>query len=320
MMWWRVSGRWRVRCVARRILTFMKMRTEHGTARRILLLLLLPYLGLILWALKQADVLSTAEIHTEYVSFDVIDSKKAAFHLKGVRVAELGQPGSCEAGLFTAGLRTKVTYGRVGDGLIEITVTPPPGVTAAAVGLLDRGDGKPSERYTKPIVMEQDSSCLEPDAKTPALRLPIWGQAQIGQEFRPAAGAGPPEPSLLIDGKLDVSAHAFLTRSLYEVRTVTLPVASRLETSDGKAIWWGVAYVDPLRTALIAAVATEAPVLALYRPYRTEADIISVSTLTQLTDDPTLVRIHILLLVLAVLVAIAEWAAKHWYDGAKPLS
>jgi hypothetical protein len=296
------------------------MRTEHGTARRILLLLLLPYLALIIWALKQPDVLSTAEIHTEYVSFEVIDSQKAAFHLKGVKVAELGQSGSCEAGLFTPGLRTKVTYGRLGDGVVEITVTPPPEATSAAVGLLDRHDGKPLERYTKPIVMEQDSSCLELDAETPAMRFPIWGKAQIGREFQPAAGVGPPEPSLLIDGKLDVSAHAFWTRSLYDVRTVTLPVGSRLETIDSGAIWWGVAYIDPLKTALIAAMATEAPVLALYRPYRTESDIISVSTLTQLTDDPTIIRIHILLLVFAAVVTAAEWLAKHWHDIGKSLS
>ena len=64
----------------------------------------------------------------------------------------------------------------------------------------------------------------------------------------------------------------------------------------------------------------KAPVLALYRPYRTEADIISLSTLTQLTDDPTLIRIHILLLVFAVLVAAAEWFAKHRHDREKPLS
>ena len=156
-----------------------------------------------------------------------IDGQKAAFHLKGVKVAELGQSGSCEAGLFTPGLRTKVTYGRLGDGVVEITVTPPPDATTAAVGLLDRLDGRPLERYTKPIVMEQDSSCQKPDGEAQAMRLPIWGNAQIGREFRPAAGAGPPEPSLLIDGKLDVSAHAFLTRSLYDVRTVTLPVGSK---------------------------------------------------------------------------------------------
>src|SRR6266446_81630 len=106
MRWRRASGR-----VGRALLAFMKMRTEHGTARRILLWLLLPYLVLISWALRPADVLSTAEINTEYVSFDVSDSQKAAFHLKGVKVAELGQSGSCETGLFSPGLRTKVSYG-----------------------------------------------------------------------------------------------------------------------------------------------------------------------------------------------------------------
>jgi hypothetical protein len=311
----RASGKWLVRCLPAQIWAFIwKRTTEHGTALRILLGLLFVYVLVVFLVLPDADVLSTAEIHTEYVSFDVIDSRKAAFHLKGVRVSELGRPGSCETGLLTPGLHTTVTYGRVGDGPVEVTITPPPGTPVAAVGLLDREDGRPTERYIKAIAMEQDHSCLKRDEGVPAMRLPVWGQVRIGREFQPAAGAAPPEPSLLIDGKLDVSAHAVWTRSLYEVRTVTLPVAARLQSSDGKAIWWGVAYVDPQKTALIAALATEAPMLALYRPYRTGAEIISVSTLTQLTDDPTVIRFHIIILVVALLVATAEWAAKHWHD------
>ena len=178
--------------------------------------------------------------------------------------------------------------------------------------------------------MVQDESCRNRRANSPdslaafsPLRFPVWGPARIGKEFRPSAGFSPPEPSLLIDGKIDVSAHAwctglldgwFCSRSLYDVRTVTLPVASRLETPPPGSTWWGVAYVDPQKTALIASVATEAPELRLYRPGRTVAELISIPTLLQLTDDPTIIRFHILILVSGAVFTIAAYIAKHLYD------
>lgn len=309
--------------------------TEHGRARPFLIALLALYILFVFYILPGAEVLSTAEIHTEHVSFDVIDSQKAAFHIAGMRVAELGSSaGNCEKGLFTPSLGADVTFGRIGKGPVEITITPDAGRSDAAAGLLDRDESerpagrqaRPGQRFVRPIAMQQDRACLNigPEAGFPAVRLPIWGRAQIGREFRPAASVSSPEPSLLIDGKLVVSAHrAFATwlfdTSLYEVRSVTLPVASRLEAlrpdeSGRDAIWWGIASIDPDKTALIVNVATEAPRLALYRPYRTEADIISVSWLTQLTDDPSIIRVQIWLLGVAALAAVAEWAGKHMFD------
>ncbi len=94
---------------------------------------------------------------------------------------------------------------------------------------------------------------------------------------------------------------------------MTLPVASRLELPT-TTTWWGVAYVELGKTALIAAVATEAPELKLYRPGRTEAELIFIPTLFQLTDDPTIIRVHILISVLAAGVGIAAWIAKHLHD------
>jgi hypothetical protein len=312
---------YRVSRITQRICALRQRRTEHGTAFRILLSLLLFLLlfvcVLIPLSLPSADVLSAAEIHTEYISFKVIDSRKAAFYVNGLMISELGRSGSCTTGLLSPGLNTTVIYGRVGDGPVEVTIMPPPEATAAAVGLLDRADGKPLVRYTEAIAMRQDRACFKPDAGGPAMRLPIWGSVQVGREFQPAAGPGPAEPSMLIGGKLQVSAHAVFTRSLYDVRSITLPVASRLESSDRGAIWWGMAYVDPQKSALIAALATEAPVLSLYRPSQSKAEIISVTTLTQLTDDPNLILIYIVMLALGFLVTIAEWWAKHWYETGK---
>ncbi len=297
--------------------------TEHGKSLFIFLLLFVVlYLPILIWArFCPADVLSVARIDTELISFDVVDVQKAAFHVSGMKVGERGSDkASCAAGLFRPGLGTKITYGRVGKGPIEIRVTPAARASGAATGLLDLGDGKPWLRYTGSLVLQEDDTCPRDELGARAIRLPIWGHAQIGHEFRPAAGTGRPEPSLLIDGKLDVSAHAFLTHSLYQVRSVTLPVASRLETGgDGGAIWWGIASIDPDKVALVVDVATVAPELALYRPYsyRTKPDIISVSALTQLTDDPTLIRIHIVLAILAALALVSGWIGKHSHDIAE---
>jgi len=293
------------------------IRLELAIGGVLLVIAAVVYIPLTWFALHRPDMLLTADIHTEHISFSVIDREKAAFFIRGFRVAERGEAGACEDGLLTPSLGTSITYGRVGDGPVEITLNSPPG----SVDVLDRGDGNP-RKYTNLVEMAQDESCLEPRADLPGLRaefspmrFPIWGPAQIGKEFRPSAGFGPPEPSLLIDGKIDVSAHAwcaswltrgFCSRSPYEVRTLTLPVASRLETPT-RATWWGVAYVDRGKTALIAAVTTEAPELNLYRPGRPEAELISIPTLVQLTEDPTIIRVHLLILVVVAVAGTAAW-------------
>ncbi len=154
-------------------------------------------------ALKEPDMLLTADIHTERISFDVIDREKAAFFIKGYRVAERRESGACEDGLLTPSFGTRIIYGRVGDGPVEIMLNSPP----RSVDVLDRGDGKP-KTYANSVVMAQDASCLkpradlsEPRAEFSPMRFPIWGPAQIGKEFRPSAGFSPPEPSLLITEK-----------------------------------------------------------------------------------------------------------------------
>jgi len=302
-------------------------RTENALAR-VFTIVLLPiiiifYIYLVVHAIRNPDMLLVADIHTEHLSFEVIDREKAAFFIRGFRVAERGKPGACEDGLVEPALKTKVTYGRVGEGPVEITLDSQSG----SVDLIDRGDGKPKQ-FSNSVVMVEDESCRQPNGNShdtfaafSPMRFPVWGPAQIGKEFRPSAGFSPPEPGLLIDGKINVSAHAwciglldgwFCSPSLYVVRTVTLPVASRLETP--KATWWGVAYVDPQKTALVAAVATEAPVLNLYRPGRTAAEPILIPTLFQLTDDPTIFRFHITLLVLVAILALAGYLARHLHD------
>ena len=191
------------------IRSFLAQPTERGTARRILLWLLIPYAGLVIWIWSRSDVLSTAELHTEFVRFTVADGHLAAFALDGMRVEELGSESgsSCAHGLFTPGRDTRVGYGRIGKGPVEITILPPDQESGrvphgGAVGLLEPTDGGPI-RYDHAVAIQQDEACereigaSEPDHWQPA-RLPIWGDAEIGRDFQPASGVDGIAPSILV--------------------------------------------------------------------------------------------------------------------------
>ena len=267
-------------------------------------------------------MVSTAELRSERLSFDVVDARKAAFYVAGVRIGALGggEPGPCRNGLFTPARGATVTYGRVGKGPIEITLTPAQAggdASSAAAGSFEPADGSPAVAYRDATAILTDKACEPPGAQ----RLPIWGHLRIGQEFRPAASRDAPEPVFLLGGKLEVAAHAIYTRALYEVTTVTVPVGARLETyaPDGakdpeEAIWWGAATADPDHVALEVAAATEAPSLALYRPNQTDADIIKLSALTQLAADPSILFLSFVSGIVLFFLGCCASLARLWHE------
>ena len=175
--------------------------------------------------------------------------------------------------------------------------------------------------------LSTDSSCK----RSEAMQFPIWGDVSVGLEFRPPNSADTPEPSMLIDGTIQVAARSAFQDALYEVRSISVPTGARLQAYDSRAVssrpnaksptigsvapavWWAIAYVDPQRTALVTELATETPNIALYRPNRSVADRIGASDLTQLTTDPDIVRVHILALVFMALVFSCDWAGRHWH-------
>ncbi len=302
---------------------WLRDSTESRKALAIFVLLLIPYVAIACWAWIPPAVLSVAEIHTEYVAFDVIDSRKAAFNVSGMKIATLGtDSNNCARGLFTPSMGATVEYGRVGKGPLEITVSPQK--QGMAAGVLDPEGGLPSKSYTEPVVMETAPSCPVAADSAAMSRLPIWGRARIGREFVPATGTEAIEPSLLIDGKIDVSGHAVLLDTLFPVRNVILPVGSRLEIAPpasgqrgDEAIWWGAASVDPDKPALTLNIASEAQVLKIYRPYRTDPETVTVSVMNQLSDDPVLSRIAFMILALQTFAALAAFLAKHAHDRAR---
>lgn len=257
-----------------------------------------------------SELLAITSVQTERVSFIVADGQRAAFYVEGMGVsAGDEQPGTaCVTGRVVPMKGVTVSYGRVGNGPLEIGLDAaedaPQGSPAA---VLETGSGA-SQRLASPVV-------LIPRCGPPPLRLPIWGRVSIGNEFRSQATATPPEPSFLISGSVKVWGKTALDRalnepaSLYPVMDLALPVGSRLETwteARGKqgGIWWGMAYPDPFKPALTVDVATEARQLALYRPNASGAEVIGVSPLTQIIKDPSLEDLH---LVVAACLAVIGW-------------
>ena len=162
--------------------------------------------------------------------------------------------------------------------------------------------------------------------------LQIWGKARVGSEFK-AIRSPDPDPTLLLSGQITVSARAVefpprflgLRATLYPVTVLDLPVGSRLETyasqqgsppsgdkrekdgADFVANWWGTAYVDIEKPALDVELATDTPKLALYRPNLREPDIIEVTHLNQVFEDPNLIKVYKMLATLGTLVALGWW-------------
>ena len=305
-------------------------RSQAGKRRWVLTVLLCLYGFALLWLLQGAKVVLSADLHTEQVRFVVADPSQAAFFIDGLVAAPLGneQHGPCLTGSFRPAKGAEVTYGRRGDGPVEVTILPArvPGEPAEkpAGRYLPSGGGQPVT-FSGATYMAGDAACRHPETA----QFPIWGNVAVGLELRPQAGADRPEPGLLIDGKIDVAARSRFSGTLYAVTTMQVPVGARLQTDDGSddaelsagtrsqaksGIWWGIAYVDSYRTGLVVELGTEAPKIALYRPNQTRADVIEASGLTQLTEDPDIVRFHILLLILIGLGVFSEWLGKFLHE------
>jgi hypothetical protein len=336
---------------------------------RLLWMMLLPALVVgLLSQFRGVNILSTADIHTERVKVKVVDRKRAAFQIAGFDVGLQGREPPllrCASGLFTPGLGATITFGRIGDGPMQITVAPQPGAGgSAAAGMLETEND--SQEFSETVYMElaksaendpikcasaaSNSTSRASSSRTPAPRMPVWGLLTVGQESHAAEGYDP-EPTMILDGTFRISAHTALADELYEVASITIPAGGRIEATNSrhtsiartfrwikqkfglfperrqgdrssqhqeeKAIWWGAVYVDSQKTALVLAAATEASKIALYRPNRKDADVFGVSTLAQFTQDPTLLRLYIILFVIEMLGALATWLAEH-FAGSLP--
>jgi hypothetical protein len=290
------------------------------------------YGGVVFWlSWSPPELLSTASILTEQIRLDVIDGAKTAFPIFGMKLSSPGSPsdGKCAEGLLTPSSQSTVIYGRAGSGPLEIELrrtTPPAAGGSPIVGRLEPSSGAPVQLIA-PVYLEADPATCLTGAPT---ELPVWGQLSVGQEFRPIAHSGPRDPTMLLSGALRVMARtALFSPRLYHIEDMVLPVGSRLEAKHEAGRneswnWWGAAYIDPNRPALVLEVATDARSLVVYRPNRSDADVIEVSALEQLFSDPNIVWLQIVVGSIVVLVQFAGFLASFQHraetDGQKARS
>jgi hypothetical protein len=326
---------------ALRDLTATLERVRPEDSRKLFLLFLLEIFALLVVfsglaiSNSRGQVLSTISAVTERVTFEVIAPAMASFPIRGMRISAPSSgldDRTCRDGLFRPARGVKVTYGRIGRGPLEIEVAPQRPISGSnpqsSVGTFEPGDGSAPVRITELIYFESDGSCTSKNGNTEATPnwppLPIWGRASIGSEFHPLDS---PEqhPTLLLSGTLKISGRAIeilpsvlhFDASLYRVGELELPVGSRLETFPGlhtrmldAANWWGVAYGDPEKPALDLQIATDTPKLALYRPDRSGADVIELTTITQIFDDPNLIKLYKIVALMGGVVVFSGWVSK----------
>lgn len=279
---------------------------------------------------------------TERVEFEVTQPRLAALPVRRMRIAtsDPALDGKCINGLILPVLKANVVYGRIGYGPLSIRIVPPDASLQGAIaGEFEPDSGGKSLPLKGSTYMETDESCAEgPGKKEPASNppssnaLPIWGKARVGSEFKGMSGPDP-DPTLLLSGQITVSARTVAVLSgflgfratIYPVTVLDLPVASRLEAynpppksppagdqqendeTEIVANWWGTAYVDSEKPALSVELATDTAQLALYRPNLSEPDVIEVSSLNQIFDDPNLIMVYKATGVVMILVALCKW-------------
>jgi len=283
-----------------------------GSERRSLYTLVAIGLFLyVIWvrALPMPLVLSSVDAVVGRVQFVVTGRDLGAIPVGGMRATAGGLGGRCVAGLLVPDVGAEVGYERQADGSLSV--------------LLIRGgarfefvDAQPAVRQSGGTEFIADRRCGE---DLQPRRLPIWGRLRLGTEMRPSTGLGEAQSGMLLEGKLLVQARAltgwlsaFGPPTVYAAAEVVLPVGSRVEARhfDGRdATWWGSVEPHKDRPALTVQAATETRELALFRPLRPDADIVTVSTLTQVFTDPNIVRVQIFVGVVLALLGLAATLA-----------
>lgn len=276
---------------------------------------------LVLVLIPPPDVLTSVVAQTELIRFED-PAGMAAFPVYGMRaVDDSGSSptidGQCVDGLISPNPAARISYGRVGGGGVEIRLIRSPsapqsmGPVIATYEAREAGTALP---IRGPLFLAWDARCVRehqaalPDAlgedKPPP--LPVWGQVVLGGEFKPIRVAGMPEPRMLLSGEMQISARSvgwLGPPTLYHAGAEVLPVGSRLEAeTDGvgygpgeRPNWWGTVVVSPDQPALSVMLATDTHRFRLFHANQDKADIITVSGLTQLIDDPAIRRGHLVL-------------------------
>jgi hypothetical protein len=298
------------------------------------------------WISVRTQSFSQISALTERVSFKVTQPNLASIPVRCFRMATMNSNpnGECLDGVIRPNINVDVRYGRVGYGSLSITLVPNTDDKDAILASYEPENGGQVIALQGTTYLELDERCggdssgyssPNSDASSMLPALPIWGKVSLGSEFTGISSSNP-QPRLLLEGKIDVSARSIeflpsilnLRSTLYPITSLDLPVASRLETfpeirnqlpthnrnaenkSSMIANWWGIAYIEQGKPAIRVEIATDTQKLALYRPNRHEADVIEVTILNQVFEDPNLIKLYKIFVVLFGVSVISKWASK----------
>ncbi|CAN1553676.1 hypothetical protein MCEMSEM23_02297 [Rhabdaerophilaceae bacterium] len=263
-----------------------------------------------LWlsALPNPSLLITISALSERVEFAVTNPDQAVIPIENMKIfpEQVGELAGCISGSLRPREGAVIAYERHVSGDVSIAFEK-------GTALFEYPSGKRVESPSSVDFIKGDC----PGQTAP--RFPIWGSVRLGDEKISVPGTGRLAPTMLLEGTMNVQARAiesvFLPMhkaTLYPVTLVNLPTGARVESAEREARssqWWGSAYIDPQKVALQVQLATESAALRIFRPGRTsvkDADLISVTALTQVFSDPNMIRFQAFVAVLLALIAKAS--------------
>ena len=264
---------------------------------------------LVLHALSgKPRTLTSIEARSEYVSFSVINPELAILYAQGLRIVSWpdGQlDNQCAQGAFLPDVGSRVSYQRIGDQALSISV-----------------DGKGKLRKSSNEVLPFDGElilmvdCLCADALI-ANRLPVWGPGQIGSAFSMRSDG--PSPTLL-NGTLDVFGRTMDmplwggAGAIYAaIDDMAIPPGSVIQTDAAATYREGADTPDPEAamfgfvelsdaSGLAVSISTESPQLSITPPgARADSSRVDLSLFVQVLNDPVFLKIQLFFVLAFVL-------------------
>lgn len=263
-------------------------------------------------SLPAPDAIATVSAEVERIEFTVHDPRLASFPVGGMRIVhQEAHPGArlaageCISGLLRPDLGAIVAYELAGRAPLTVSIEQGGAVHEPPAG-------GAATRVSAPFVLEEASKQCGAEHGEAPHRLPIRGDLRIGVEMRPAA-RGRVTPGLLLEGKLRVQVRALHTlhvgrqpSTLYSGPEIELAAGARVQADAGRRpqTWFGTALVPDDAASLRVLASTEAPNLLVFRPGRTDPDVIRITALTQVFEDPNVVRLQMLVLGVIAIIAL----------------
>jgi len=315
---------------------------KRGLARALKWLSIVPILGAGLYALFLAPSpvsVSIVNATVESFTFEVSSPELTKIPLAGFNIVNGDEPPPpavvapiikgrskkptvmaanfyCYTGILIPAYATRITYTRFGDAPVDITLERSDGLP---VGTFEAGTQeastslKSASRLKLTAVNKDDKSSKGEKTSEkaaddcdgrPAPRLPVYGFGDLGSETSPTGQSSNKNLGTLIEGTVDVLAHAVQFRSnangssnVYSTNNQTiLPPGSRLvqfKPEEGqKQPWIGFAVIGD--SSIELHVTSDAKRLAIIRPgQEARPEILSVGLLAQVANDPIFAAVQI---------------------------